>query len=327
MRKPELSLFCHPTTTIYIDDNKDFLNALTMKSTPGSFKLFNDPHEGLVYIESQFKLSENFSKGEPLSPDINTPHKLVLPQNKICQKLNTLNRFAEPSVVVLDFSMPELNGLDLSSQLSNPHCKKVMLTGVANDRQAIQALNADLIDFYVGKNEDGLINRLNTIVKTLNARYFMDLMPISPIDALAQIPFIFDSNFADYFEQICEELEATEYYFVTNPGGFLIIDKYGNISRLIVLTNEELTASLTELETKNAPSECIEKFRNYSHIPYFQDADGIFQARLFEDWQSHMHPMITVKGEQNYYCALVKNHAKSLTCYQEYIDMPSNRMH
>lgn len=327
MRKPELSLFYHPTTTVYIDDNKDFLNALTMKSKPGSFKLFDDPHEGLVYVESQFKLSENFSKGEPLSPDINTPHKLVLPQNKICQKLNTLNRFAEPSVVVLDFSMPELNGLDLSSQLSNPNCKKVLLTGVANDRQAIQALNADLIDFYVGKNEDGLVNRLNTIVKTLNARYFMDLMPVSHADALTQIPFIFDSNFADYFEQICEELDVEEYYFVTNPGGFLLIDKLGSISRLVVLTKNELDSTLDELKARNASQESIERLANFSHFPFFQDADGEFQPSFIKDWEKHTHPIITVKGEQNYYCALVKHHTKCLTSYQEYIDMPSNRLH
>ena len=87
MGRPEFSLYCHPTTTVYIDDNKDFLNTLTMKSDIGSFKAFDDPHEGLAYVESQFKLSENFSKGIPLSPDISAPNKLVLPQNQFVKNL------------------------------------------------------------------------------------------------------------------------------------------------------------------------------------------------------------------------------------------------
>ncbi len=327
MGKPEISLYHHPTTTVYVDDNKDFLNTLTIKSEPGSFKVFTDPHEGLAYIESQFRLSENFSKGQPLSPDINTPHKLVLPQNQICQKLNTLNRFAEPSVVVVDFSMPELNGLDLCSQLTSPNCKKVLLTGVANERQAIHALNSDLIDFYIGKNEEDLISRLNQIVDTLNVRYFMDLMPLSNHDALSQIPFIFDSVFADYFEQVCEDLGIVEYYYVTNPGGFLLIDKMGHISRLIVLTQNDYQNAIEEAKTAGASDECLGKLDQKTQIPFFQNDNGEFEKEYVKSWQEHMYSVSSIAGREEYFCALVKDHSKSLTCYQEYLDMPSNRLH
>lgn len=327
MRKPELSLYYHPTTTVYIDDNKDFLSALTMKSQPGSFKVFDDPHEGLVYIESQFKLSENFSKGQTLSPDINIPHKLVLPQNQICRKLNTLNRFSEPSVVVVDFSMPDLNGLDLCSQLSNPNSRKVLLTGVANERQAIHALNSDLIDFYIGKDEEELGNRLASIVGTLNARYFMDLIPLSNQDAVAQVPYIFDSEFADYFEQLCEDLGIVEYYFVTNPGGYLLIDRHGNISRLIVQTENEYQQSIEEAGQQGAASDCIALLNQKTHIPFFQNNDGEFKPEFLSDWSQHIHPVKPVIGHEKYLCALIKTQEKCLTNYQEYLDMPSYRLH
>ncbi len=327
MRKPEISLFFHPTTTVYIDDNKDFLNALTMKSEPGSFKVFDDPHEGLVYVESQFKLCENFSKGQPLAPGITTPHKLVLPPNLICQKLNTLNRFSEPSVVVVDFSMPNLNGLDLCAQLTNPNSRKVLLTGVANEKQAIHALNSDLIDFYIGKDEEELTNRLTSIVGTLNTRYFMDLLPISNQDALNQIPYIFDSKFADYFEQICEELEVVEYYFVTDPGGFLLINRHGNISRLIIMTLNEYGLSIDDLIQNQAPAECIEELKKETHIPFFQNDDGEFTSAYLDDWSNHLYPIQPVSGENEYRCAIVKTQNKCLTNYQEYLDMPSYRLH
>lgn len=327
MGKPEISLYHHPTTTVYVDDNRDFLNTLTIKSEPGSFKVFTDPHEGLAYIEAQFRLSENFSKGQPLSPDINTPHKLVLPQNQICQKLNTLNRFAEPSVVVVDFSMPDLNGLDLCSQLTSPNCKKVLLTGVANEKQAIHALNSDLIDFYIGKNEEDLISRLRQIVDTLNVRYFMDLMPLSNHDALTQIPFIFDSTFADYFEQVCEDLAIVEYYFVTNPGGFLLIDKLGNISRLITLTHKDYQLSIDETVNAGASEECINLLNQKTHIPFFQNDAGEFEPKFVDSWKQHIYEITRVSGSEEYLCAVIKGHSKSLTCYQEYLDMPSNRLH
>jgi len=327
MGKPEFSLFCHPTTTVYIDDNKDFLNSLTMKSATGTFKAFDDPHEGLAYVESQFKLSEDFSKGKPMSPDINTPNKLVLPQNQICQKLNTLNRFAEPSVLVVDFAMPQLNGLDLCSQISNANTKKILLTGVANERQAIHALNSELIDFYIGKSEEDLSNRLSSIVSTLNNRYFMDLMPLSSHDAYHQMPFLFDSDFADEFEQICEDLDVVEYYYVTNPGGFLLIDELGVISRLIVMTEDERSLAIDELRLKGASDDCITKLKQHNHVPFFQNHDGIFEPGYLLDWGRHIYPVRPINAQQDYVCALVEKGFTSLTSYKEYLDMPSNRLH
>ena len=327
MGKPEFSLFYHPTTTVYIDDNKDFLNSLTMKAEPGSYKVFDDPHEGLVYVETQFKLIEDFSKGKPLSPDINTPNKLILPQNQICQKLNTLNRFAEPSVIVVDFSMPQLNGLDLCSQISNPNSKKVLLTGVANEKQAIHALNTDLIDFYVGKNEEDVVTRLASIVSTLNSRYFMDLMPLSNHDTMLQIPFLFDANFADYFEQICEDLGVMEYYYVTNPGGFLLIDKLGKMSRLIVMTQQEHKNAISEIEARGAERTCVDTLSKGEHMPFFQNDDGVFEPNFLSKWQEHIHPIEKIGEEQAYMCSLITKRYMCLTNYQEYIDMPSNRLH
>lgn len=327
MGKPELSLFYHPTLAVYIDDNKEFIQSVTMKSEPGSFALFDDPHEGLVYVEAQNKLIENFAKGLPMSPDINTPQQLVLPQNHICKKLNTLNRFAEPSVVVVDFSMPNLNGLDLCSQITNPNTKKILLTGVANEKQAIHALNSDLIDFYIGKNEDDLPNRLKAIIATLNKRYFMELMPLSKQAAYSQIPYLFDTEFADYFEQLCEDLDVVEYYYVTNPGGFLLIDRFGAMSRLLVYTNDEFSNTLVDLQEKKVSQECYNVLANRTQAPFFQDDDGEFQASFMQNWQEHIYPIDLIHGEQEFFCALIKKKFRCLSSFQEYLDMPSNRLH
>ncbi len=327
MGKPELSLFYHPSLTVFIDDNKEFTQSITMKSDPGAYKSFDDPHEGLVYIESQNKLIENFAKGQPMSPDINTPQKLVLPQNHICKKLNTLNRFAEPSVVVVDFSMPHLNGLDLCSQISSPNTKKILLTGVANERQAIHALNSDLIDFYIGKNEDDLPNRLRSIIATLNKRYFMDLMPLSKQVVHMQVPYLFDTEFADYFEQICEDMDIVEYYFVTNPDGFLLIDRFGAMSRMMVYTPEELERNLTAWKNDNIADECYSVIESRQCLPFFQDDDGKFVEEFVSDWKNNIYPATTINGELAYHCAIIPKKFRCLTSFQEYLDMPSNRLH
>ena len=229
--------------------------------------------------------------------------------------------------MVVDFSMPQLNGLDLCSQITNPNTKKVLLTGVANEKQAIHALNSDLIDFYIGKSEEDLLNRLGSIVATLNNRYFMDLMPLSNQDAQIQIPFLFDSDFADEFEQICEDLGTVEYYYVTNPGGFLLIDKFGNISRLIIMTEEERRQAIDEVKQRGASSDCLQALDKGMHLPFFQNQDGMFEADYLNEWQRHLYSVNEISGRQTYICALVKHGFKSLTCYQEYLDMPSNRLH
>ncbi|MFT5083914.1 MAG: CheY-like chemotaxis protein [Lentisphaeria bacterium] len=331
MEKPEFSLFCHPTTTVFIDDNKDFLTSLTLQSEPGSFKTFDDPHEGLAYIEAQSKLSENFAKGAIFSANIDVPHKLSLPQHQVCERLNNLNRFSKPCVVVVDFSMPHLNGLELCSQLSHAHTKKILLTGVANEKQAINALNSDLIDFYIDKSEDDLATRLNTIISTLTSRYFMDTLPLTNREAQLQMPFLFDPEFADFFEQKCEDFNVVEYYYVTNPNGFLLIDRNGVMSRLIIYTRAELDAVLAEMVEGTLKSsmsqDCINTLKGGNHIPFFQNQEGCFEAQHIKNWREHTYPIISVQGKQEYCCAIIEKKYQCLTSYAEYLNMPSNRLH
>lgn len=327
MAKPELSLFYYPTTTIYIDDNREFLNALTISSNAGASQIFDDPAEGLNYIDHQYELSKEVAKFRQFSRSADPSQKLFLPHSKIYGKLGNLNRFSEPSVLVVDYSMPQLNGLELCAQVKNPNIKKVLLTGVANEKQAINALNADLIDFYIGKNEEDVSKRLDSIITTQRSRYFMDLSTLSNHEASEQIPFLFDAAFADYFEQACEEMNIVEYYYVTNPSGFLLIDENGYISRIIVYNDQELDDIVETLEQNDIDSECINLIKERKVIPHFQNQDGEFNISKAKEWRENVQKIDFVDGDRPYYCCILEKSCESATCYKDYTEMPSARLH
>jgi CheY-like chemotaxis protein len=43
-------------------------------------------------------------------------------------------RFATPSVLVVDYSMPQMNGLEFCAAVAHLPCKKILFTGAADER-------------------------------------------------------------------------------------------------------------------------------------------------------------------------------------------------
>jgi DNA-binding NarL/FixJ family response regulator len=76
------------------------------------------------------------------------------------------NRDLKPDVVVMDISMPNLNGIEASKQIlsQNPQCKIIILS-MHNDQKYInQALNAGVAGYLL---KQGAFEELKTAIKTV----------------------------------------------------------------------------------------------------------------------------------------------------------------
>lgn len=295
MHKPELCLFRHPTTTVFVDDSDDFLYSIALGVDRLPYRSFSVPAQGLAYV-NQFTSSHDCPAAESLPSGSPALGKLF---SRACSRLNNERRFAEPSVLVVDHSMPSMTGLELCSQITNPNIKKVLLTGVADERMAIEALNIDLIDFYISKRESGLAQRLRSIIAHLETRYFQDLYGWSrDSEVRTALPQLFDAAFADYFEDVVERLNIVEYYPLIDNSGFRLISGYGQCTRLLVLSEAQLNERLDTLDTSGLSPEVREKLSLFELIPASVSSTV---ARQPED---QLLPAILVEGTERWYCAL-----------------------
>ena len=241
MHQPEINLFRHPTSTVYIDDSTAFLYSITLGVDHQPFRSFGDPFAGLDYVEQFAHIydQEPTENEEAATPQSTSKFGANI-TNLVQQKLKNGSRFAEPSVVVVDYSMPQMNGLDLCSRITNPYIKKVLLTGVADEKIAIKALNTELIDFYISKSESSLSQELYRIVDHLRDRYFKEIYGWTKDSRIKKlVPYLFNSDFADYFEDINERLNIVEHFPIESPWGFLLISGDGEPYQLSIATSPD----------------------------------------------------------------------------------------
>ncbi|GAB1256567.1 hypothetical protein NBRC116494_10690 [Aurantivibrio plasticivorans] len=240
MYKPEINLFHYPTTNLYIDDSDDFLFSVALGVDRLPYRSFTQPDEGRLYADKSSHLYEaNYLQLQAPEPNqsLSTVQRLEL-IGKL--RRQNLQRYSEPAVMIIDYSMPSINGLDLCSQMHNPNIKKVLLTGVADEKIAVDALNIQLIDSYVNKNEASLARRLRLVINQLEKRYFQDILGWAKNSEVRnQYLYAFDSHFADYFEEICEKHSIIEHYPVDEGSALLLFDRYGNGYTLHIQIGEE----------------------------------------------------------------------------------------
>jgi len=337
MSRPELNVFYHPTTTIFIDDDKNFLDQLTLRmSSDIPYLAFSDPQEGLAYADSfyghnQKADTQSASSTVVCEPTPGFPAAGYRGGTGLDQyyKLRNHRRFSEPSVLVIDYDMPGINGLDACARISNPKIKKVLLTGAADTAVAIHALNTELIDFFIAKDEGNLAERLNHVIAQMQSRYFHDITSSFKDNSAVDLPYFDDSALADYIEHACEEFGAVEYYFMTNPAGFLLVNAAGSMSRLVMYTEKQLEQQIAIAQQQGISEALLKPLHLRQAVPFYDHSQPLVDSFL-----NALHPAEKIEGKQPYYGALLDHLSpdmntllrQSLT-FNEYMSSNSYHVH
>ena len=255
----------YPTTTIFIDDDTEFLELIipALKLKNNSYKIFFDAHQGTSYIDED-TYAKKFSNR--LRHDNNSDLNDLLGfrlEGIISETLNS-SRYQQPSVLVIDYEMPGINGLEACKMIQNPFIKKIILTGVADEKMAVDAFNDGLIYQYIQKQDPLFVQQLQRAVQKAQQAYFQDLLR-TPLQIMRNsslsIP-LFDASFIDYFQDILKNNTIDEYYLVYPTGSFLMISRDYQLYSLITLDHalfEEYPALLSDESLTAEKIEAIEK--------------------------------------------------------------------
>lgn len=312
MRHNEIPPFYYPTTVVFVDDSRDFLDNLSLQLDAGlAFRFHASPVDALVALNGasgQPSLAERFFSVSRHGDELPMSHHVIdLNLDNIVREVYNEHRFEQVSVVVVDYDMPEIDGLELCRNLKNPALKKILLTGKADEKMAVQAFNQGLIDRFILKQDEDVIPVLNRAIADLQLAYFENLgRMVMDALALGSHTFLRDPIFTAEFRRICTRLNIVEFYLSSLPEGILMLDAEGAASLLIVQTEEDMLGHFEIAYDQAAPPALLGALKSNRVVPYFWRTRGEY-APDCQDWESCLFPATELKGREWYYFAVVPN--------------------
>ncbi len=312
MRNNQIPTCFFPSTVLFVDDSRDFLLNFTLQLDENiAFKINNSPFDALTTIHkahhpeqiNQKVLTEYLdSSACPM-----TNYTINLDLTSVHWEVYNQQRFNEISVVVVDYAMPGMNGLEFCRKMENSPIKRILLTGKADERTAVQAFNDGLIDMYIQKQNPNITELINGSIKNMQLRYFQNMSDIVVKMLSVKSPnCLQDPTFIDMFFNLIKEHEIAEYYLTENSGSFLMLNADAELSYLIVKTEQDLKLHYEMALDNKAPQAVLEQLQKGEKVPFFWRAEGYFEDS-WNDWATYLYPCKKIEGYEPFYYAFVKN--------------------
>lgn len=272
----KIGLCCHPATTVFVDDNINFIDSINLElNNVLNCKYFHDPVEALRFFKEDYQ-SRPFINRCFVEPEEEQSDNLFYQMDlrKIRNEAQIIDRFKEIAVVVIDYTMPGMNGFELSHNLRaiNPFIRIILLTGEADHDVAVKLFNDEVIDKFIKKGSTDLINVLISTIRESEHNYFSRLSQtvFDNINKLShKLTRLRDPVFVAFFNTLCKEKDVIEYYLVDDNGSFLLIDKVGDPHWLAVIDRDELHGYYVYAEIEQAPATVVEPLKTGKKFPSF----------------------------------------------------------
>jgi CheY-like chemotaxis protein len=326
--------FYFPTQVVLLDDDPDFLEGISLMLPKNlSFKLFQSPNAALEYVNSAhlhtgiLKRCYTSYRTGPQDSDALTHIDI----GKLHLELLNGFRFQTCSTVIVDYSMPGMNGLEFLRAMKNPFIRKILLTGQADMELAIRAFNQQLIDQFIDKHDPRLKPKLNAAIATFQEQYFRSSFKLvtDPILANNMDGFLTSAQFQEFFAELCRKTACVEYYMLDYPhSGFLLVDAEGKRQCLLVYTQADLEDHCMQLMQVGAPQELLQQVRSGQVLPVYdvQAANLDPGHPAIRSWGDWYYPARKIAAAKSYFATLVDDsqlpdiHGKSIHSYRDFLE-------
>jgi len=216
------------------------------------------------------------------------------------------DRFEPVTVLVVDFDMPNENGLEFVQRLNNPDIKIIMLTGKAESGVVIKAFNDQVIHRYISKGDPNYIDTLVKYIQALQNDFYVDLSQII-MEAIRKETKVFSNpEFIEIFNKLIQENNIVEYYILDESGSFLMLDATAENQIWLIIKSENDMKLYYELasDDRGMTGDMLDKLKNKEIIPFFMtEREEIFGDP--KDWK--LFKAKPLDQENNFYYAILIN--------------------
>lgn len=214
------------------------------------------------------------------------------------------NRFLFPAVIVVDYAMPNMNGIEFCEAIDDLPCKKILFSREASQDIAIDALKRGLIDHYLKKNERHSLDRLEVIIAELEIEFFQERSKaLKELLVTNEHRFLFDESMYLVVEGLVVEHAYTEHYLFPDPPGLVLVDNEGKAKLLVVYSREGLMAHLQVVRHLDGPADLIEALVQEQVVPFFWKTGGAYTKEV-TDWREFCLPANLCAGDDDFFWAV-----------------------
>lgn len=300
------TVFYYPTTTLFLDDDENFLASIAL-NLPAEFnyELNSKPEDVIRRIIAQKNLDTGFIEQLDATDLAElTEFAFSLKIENIKNRIYDPTRFSHVSVVVIDQLMPSIDGIEVCKRLAGTPVKKIMLTGETENDLVIDAFNKGFIDYFIAKDDPNLFLHLQAAIKNLQSSYFQSLsIPISTATKLCQDSFLNEAQFTELFNAYVSKNQLVEFYLLDVVGSYLGLDKSGKQFFFLIKNESQMEDLWDIVESADIESELLSEIRERKKLIYFVDESQ--QNEDIESWTNLMNDVNTVLG--GYYITYVSN--------------------
>ncbi|HBS51798.1 MAG TPA: hypothetical protein DEA62_02260 [Coxiellaceae bacterium] len=322
MAKPRIACCYYPTTVVFIDDNRSFLDNVVLGFDESINTItFTEPTKAIGYLRDcalvsftdkylrSFKEDEDFgcSNVEHSYVDVNVFN--------IHKEIYNPHRFDTVIVVVVDYTMPEMNGLELCRILKGLPFKFILITGDATLNSAIEAFNAGLIHKFIPKSCHDFTYKLQNVISELQEKQFEEFSDVIIKNlSTTQSAGLGDPLLIKFLKEFFKNNNIVEYYLVTGSGCFLLMNSRGDLSWMAIKTEEEMAEYTNTAIDNYGEEKLINELLSREKILFLcTEADHINVT--VNDWEKYLYPATRLIGDNNvYYYSHIKEMVNNIVC-------------
>lgn len=310
-------LLCYyPTNIAVIDDSDSFLAMVNKELDPKQARqLYNNPVEALQKINAAENSSDQLNSIlKTLSnEDVDESSLATYDANALVhidwknfyKEAYNEKRFDRISVVLIDYRMEQMDGIEFCRNLLDKAIIKIMITEISDYKLAVQAFNEGLIDKFILKNNSGFFNEINNSIVKAQRDYFKNIYGLNGV-----LGFIFRDQIQckskDYYDLLCQIkniINPVEGYVLDKSGSVLFLNEQAEPTWFIVRTKDELDVLYAIAKDNNAASDILNVLANKQEMPILL-CEGDYQTAV-KNWK--LYPVKPFPVCNNSYYSILIN--------------------